>query len=840
MNYDLSKEENLLNARLDYLKAIAKEVGITISTSQGEEKNLLESYYKKLDLDKNSIAFKILSTDFAQDSKDLEQKIHNFTNLIFPFGFNASQKIATHNAFNYPLSIVQGPPGTGKTQTTLNIIANALMQDKKIAVVSNNNSALTNILDKINRELNDSIKKDGQNIKFNFFCAYLGNKENKQNFIDSQGQNLPDFTKWIKDASQIKKLQNSLNADLLDSALMLENEKSKITSLIESYELEQKHFKNYLESNFQNNEIPQFIQNLTFKNQALQASIFLENDVKFSCFSLFFEKILEIFHIKISLKNALKNLAKNYDKEYLIVLFKNRFYELELQDLYTQKEHIKQKLSTCNLQEMMREYTNKSLQIFKAKLALKYKNQKRKIYEMQDLKDKDRCQEFIKDYPVICSTTFSLINSLHSDILYDLIVIDEASQVDIATAILALSKAKQAIIIGDLNQLSHIVESSKKQKTKAIYTKYKDIANLDSIFSYKDYNILSFVANGFAKAPNTLLKEHYRCAPNIINFCNQMFYKNELIILTNSKDSDFPISIYKINPGNHADNKNLINQREIDVIKTDIIKNLNENEVGIISPYRNQTNALQEAFSNTGIEANTVDKFQGQEKNIIILSSVDNEISDFTNDARRLNVAISRAKNKLIVVVNGNGKYAYNFNELIKYAKYHKCEIKEAKVYSIFDNLYKANEAQRIKLLKKYKKISSFDSENLMNITLQKVLKDYPFLSVIAHLRLKNLFKNLDLLNEREREFVQGGLSHNDFMIYSNVTKSPFLAIEVDGYAFHQLNPKQQERDVIKDTIFAKYEIPLLRFSTKGSNEEQILREKITSLLRPRENLKCV
>jgi len=67
-------------------------------------------------------------------------------------GCNASQKAAVEAALGHQVSIVQGPPGTGKTQTILNIIANLLLSGKTILVVSNNNSAVENIAEKLHRE----------------------------------------------------------------------------------------------------------------------------------------------------------------------------------------------------------------------------------------------------------------------------------------------------------------------------------------------------------------------------------------------------------------------------------------------------------------------------------------------------------------------------------------------------------------------------------------------------------------------------------------------------------------------------------------------------------------
>src|SRR5690606_42109906 len=97
-------------------------------------------------------------------------------------------------------------------------------------------------------------------------------------------------------------------------------------------------------------------------------------------------------------------------------------------------------------------------------------------------------------------------------------------------------------------------------------------------------------------------------------------------------------------------------------------QNLENMDFGIVTPYRNQTFALQEAFRGTSILADTVDKLQGRENKVIILSTVDNEISDFTDNANRLIVAVSRTQEQLILVVNGNDdKKDSNINDLIQY-----------------------------------------------------------------------------------------------------------------------------------------------------------------------------
>lgn len=115
-----------------------------------------------------------------------------------------------------------------------------------------------------------------------------------------------------------------------------------------------------------------------------------------------------------------------------------------------------------------------------------------------------------------------------------------------------------------------------------------------------------------------------------------------------------------------------------------------------------------------------------------------------------------------------------------------------------------------------------------MYVLIKDVLKSDKYISfgVVSHIPLNLLLRDLSLLSGRELEFASNCLSHVDFLIYSKVTHLPIMAIEVDGFAYHNTE-KQRERDLIKNSILQKYEIPLLRLSTVGSGE----REKINAML---------
>jgi len=216
---------------------------------------------------------------------------------------------------------------------------------------------------------------------------------------------------------------------------------------------------------------------------------------------------------------------------------------------------------------------------------------------------------------------------------------------------------------------------------------------------------------------------------------------------------------------------------------------------------------------------------------VIILSTVDNEISKFTDNPNRLNVAISRAKDQLILLVNGNeSDNDTNISDLIRYIDYNNFSTINSEVHSIFDYLYKGYEEKRRALLSGQKKKSVFDSENLMYLLIKEVLSDEQFskYGVILHHPLRNLLLDFSKLTPEEEPYARHHATHIDFLIYNKLGKNPVLAIEVDGYEYHKIESRQAKRDHMKNEILEKYRIPLVRFSTTGSKE----RDKLTKALR--------
>ena len=100
----------------------------------------------------------------------------------------------------------------------------------------------------------------------------------------------------------------------------------------------------------------------------------------------------------------------------------------------------------------MDELTQKSLRLFRAELTTRYHwRNNRRCFEKNDFRRNSA--EFTREYPVVLSTTYSIKGTLSIEHIYDYLIVDEASQVDLATGVLALSCARNIVIVGDLKPM---------------------------------------------------------------------------------------------------------------------------------------------------------------------------------------------------------------------------------------------------------------------------------------------------------------------------------------------------------------------------------------------------
>ena len=732
--------------------------------------------------------------------------------VIYPFGLNQSQKTAVERALSSKISIIQGPPGTGKTQTILNIIANVVRSGKTVAVVSNNNSATHNVAEKLE-------KKNAA-----FLTAFLGSLANKQKFLEAQTGAYPDMKDWAMPETERQQLERETTAlsEELNEKLNAKNRIAEIEQALLQLTPEQHYFGEYYASCGE--EPSGDLSRLSAQKILALWVEFEQHAVRKDRLGLLQQlSILFRFH-----RSAFKLFF--HAPERIIPYLQHQFYIAKKRELTEEKQQLSRMLESYAFDAKMGELTQKSLRLFRAELAARYRWQSpRKSFEMRDFRK--NTLEYTREYPVILSTTYSVKGTLNMSHVYDYLIVDEASQVDLATGVLAFSCAKNIVIVGDLKQLPNVLTEADVRTSDAIWQKY----DLAEPYRFSTHSLLSSALETWPDAPVTLLREHYRCHPKIINFCNQKFYHGQLIVMTKDHGEPDVLTMYRTVAGNHA--RGHVNQRQIDVIRQEVLPRLiqqNCSHIGIIAPYRDQVAAIRAQLGND-FEVDTVHKFQGREQDAIILTSVDNVITDFVDDPHMLNVAVSRAVHSLTVVTSQDPRNdRTHYGDLARYIEYHNFEIIQSQVYSVFDMLYQGYAEQRRAYLQRHKQISEYDSENLMCAVIQSVLTEEAFSSMdcAVHVSLATLIKDDALLTEAERLYAHNPLTHVDFLLFRKMDKQPTLAIEVDGTRFHAPGSKQAERDAKKDCIMGKCGIMLLRLRTDGSGEPEKIRAALQSVSR--------
>jgi len=794
---DISSNKNAQEI-LNYYAAIA-----AFKKHQTAMQHLDNAYRTKLKL----VAKSSVATRFIEASTP--STLHSATPFIFPFGVNLSQRAALKNALQNQLSLIKGPPGTGKTQTILNLIANLIIQNKNIAVVAGNNSAVANVYEKLEKS------------DLGFVAALLGRSSQVEDFFSNLPK-VPNMSGWALSFQQQNDIKNRLKS-LNDAVSQLQESRNKLAeaqSYMSKLTLEHQYFQ--FDSNaaplqlkrlsifrtWQASEIIQFM--AEFEHDSLKAKLNWTTKLKW----LFKYRIYKFDGFDLTDGNTFKQIVSEY-------------YQAKIKETRQQIEGLEHELRIADLTSLLEQQRTYSMRLFKAYLAQKYSSLPDPNITATHYK-KNQYQDFIQRFPVTLSTTHSLISNKPTHVLFDYLIVDEASQVDLVTGFLAMCCAKNLVVVGDEKQLPHIANDELPVNIKHFFDN-------SSPYHFKNNSLLTSVDRLFAQIPKTLLKEHYRCHPQIIEFCNQKYYNGQLIVMSQAEASAF--KILQTAKGNHAarpaSGAGYVNQRELDVISREVLpeelNNSQARDIGIITPYREQANKCSKMMKEIGIDTDTVHKFQGREKDTIIFTTTANKINRHIDQAELINVTVSRAKNRLVIVSSESlvKEHATNIGDLMRYIEYQSQAkaIVESKTISIFDCLYSEYSEELKDFRNRVKRESKYPSEDFMSTLLDDLLNTgkYGSLTYKKDYPLSFLFAKNNNFTKREAEFVQHPTSHIDFILYNKMDKLPVLAIEVDGYQFHDLNPLQLNRDEIKNSVCKKVNLPLARFSTKGSGEKEWL-----------------
>jgi hypothetical protein len=821
---------------LAYFRELAE--GVPLRTNEGD--SLLAMKYRQL----NIVSHRSILSSFLQArSPGSELVLSDLTSsLIFPFGCNRSQKLAVQRAIQHPVSLVKGPPGTGKTQTVLNLIGNMLLQKKRVAVVSNNNSAIVNVLEKPKK------------YELDFVTAFLGSAQNKLSFIEGRtGATVRMPTLQASQEASVRKEILHLNQEL-DKAFETKNELAAVIQQIDAFRLESAHFEGFQQetkgrdSNARDRTFRPKVSARKLMNFWLacerEAKRHVNANVSFPLNStLSSNESFDSFptraarrhvglleKIRLLLRFGLAGrVSFQLSVEERIPLLQKAYYLRKLAELEDRRKTLEVSIEGFRFDDRLERLTELSMQLLKHCLAKHYNSRARKMFALEDLWK--RPEEFLDEYPIVLSTTLSVITSVQNGYLFDCVIVDEASQVDLLNGVLAMGCAEKIVIVGDPMQLPNVLTEQDEKRARRVAVRYE----VPEHAQFERHNLLSAVRAAFRGTPETLLREHYRCHPKIIQFCNQKFYGGELLVMTRDMGESDVLKVYMTVEGRHA--RGSFNQRQIDEIVQNVLPELGSFEpadIGIVSPYRAQTARMQASVGSKEIEVDTVHKYQGREKRVMIITTVSNEANEFVDNPNLLNVAVSRARDKLRLVVSkemaeGNGNVA----DFVRYIRYSNCQVIPGKVRSVFDLLYGEYTAARLELLKKRKRVSNYDSENLAYGEIKAVLQEkaYRGYGVVFQFPLSILVRDTGYLTIEESAYATHPWTLADFLVYRKVDKSPVLVVEVDGYAFHSEGTRQAERDALKDSVLKKCGLPILRLSTIGSNERSRIRKNLEDVI---------
>lgn len=752
------------------------------------------------------------------------QRLTESPTVIHPFASNISQREAAEQALTSPVSIVEGPPGTGKTQTILNIIASMVATERQsVAVVSSTNSAVDNVKEKLSKA------------GIGYIAAALGNKENQTAFLAGQAERCAQVDSAMMQpppreplpAGEVERLGQELH-----QAQHWERERARLDTLIAAYDLEHRHFVEHLEG-----REPLDLEKLPLLRKSP-------------------EKILD-YLAETSLDNGNPGLVTRVRRYFtygrtrdldprdagVVLGLQDAYYTRRLATLNAQRADLTRRLERTDLARLLAAHGEASRLTLEAALHQRYQGTPRRIYEDEEWRTNSA---FLDDYPVILSTCHSLARNLPRGHLVDLLIIDEASQVSLLVAAAAMACARRVVVVGDTRQLPHIPGKVPDE-----------VQPPHPAYDHRRHSLLSSLhALHGPCVPSTMLVEHYRCAPDIIEFCNRAFYDGQLIAFSHRQGEGPSMHVWATTEGNHMRSLRggggTSNDREIDVIRTEIIPSLGliGKQVGYIAPYRLQADKLREFVDKNAeaadlidvsvcapnptpaSQADTVHRFQGRECDVVVMSSVvDNSwrgqrALSFADDARLINVAVSRAVSSFVLVTHHDRHpRSRHLADLIGYIDYLSPEtIRESDIVSIFDLLYQDYSARLAPFAARVRDTSRFPSENLAATLIDDVLsskeivEQFGALAWAPQYRLCNLFTDVSRFSNEQRRFIRTTASV-DFLIYRSISRQPLLAIEVDGWAFHANKPEQLRRDRTKDSIFTAAGLDLLRLPTTGSDE---------------------
>ena len=531
--------------------------------------------------------------------------------VVFDKGkVNIDQLRVVWNSMVNHVTYVQGPPGTGKTETIFNVLLSAYANDKKTLVCSNNNHPINDIARRLYRSFVKDELTNTRTARLPFLR--LGNKIELLNAIE-----------------QIRKdiafAQANENAKANEAA----TNRSKAKSIAAFSELR------HLLADFEErSDICERIETLK------RMTAFATN----GCIADEIAKQISVLEKK---KESIPFVTNQDIGHYIVSAFENKTFLDFIH--FSSLIRFKKLLSPINRD--LRDIAAIEDPIAVVSEFSRYLREDKNLRRLQDI------------YPIILCTNLSADYLGSPNPHFDLCIMDEAGQCNIAPSMISIVRATDLLLVGDTNQLQPVtvIETAINERLKAKY-------GIKNEYDYMSNSILSTMKAKDSNSKSIMLTYHYRCGKKIAGFSNQRFYDGQLK-LENLVPGELIYCDVKIN--NYKAQRNSYFEEAAAVVE--LIEKNHYKDVGIVTPFVNQAALINEMLCRRGItdvSAGTIHTLQGSEKGTIIFSAA---ISPRTgkktmdwikNNHELINVGVTRAKQRLIFVGDKAAIDAHSKNEV--------------------------------------------------------------------------------------------------------------------------------------------------------------------------------
>lgn len=667
-------------------------------------------------------ALNIVNEEFAL-SKEKSVPIKEMKEIkdfypVTPLSLSDSQEKVIKNIENNKFIAVQGPPGTGKSQTIVNLVAHLIANGKTVLVASRMDKAVDVVADRLN-ELGAP------------FLALRAGRLNYQKQLSYQLQDLlsgkVDIDSEFEDSlfADVDDMKNHINIlkeseNKCEKIIKLENDWRNLSSETKMQESSIGDMQ-FIKTSLKKPELDTISALIKTLEHNIEKTGFFANIANYGAVNTL-KKLLKLKSFDVTFENLMR---LKQELEVAGMIYNLRKIEAEIQktgNLHVLCEQIKQ-LKKKQKPLAVNILKNRRREALKGILRDQIKCQRLKVHALSLVSTRRRQQSHIMEtedfkpileaFPCWCVTTFAISGSLPlKPGLFDVAIIDEASQCDIASCFPILYRAKKAVIVGDDKQLPHLsfLEKAKEQSFLSQYgipEKYQLMWRFrtNSMFDLADYYSMNSV----------MLDEHFRSLPPIIEFSNREFYGGRMRVM--KKDvSDEPVLETVYVPEGKVDfdaTRNLpeieaLVKRLYDIIVEDERKNPDKPvSIGIISPFRAQVEQLKISVSKVlsdhmiqkhQVEIGTAHTFQGDERDIILMSwaFANNSFPQsltFLQKPNLFNVAITRARYKVINFVSRDPKEIQEglFRDYMSYIEEYTNKREALKNCKIDENIYKNN-----------------------------------------------------------------------------------------------------------------------------------------------------